>query len=319
MNPKPKVSVLIPNFNYARFIGEAIESVLNQTYTDFELIVVDNCSTDNTEEVVSKYLADNRVRFVRNDRNIGMVPNFNKCLELANGEYIKFLLSDDVFHPELLAEFVKVMEENPGVCLVTSDSESFGAESKLRTTPFKNLQKGEFIIRESIKDGRGNILGEPTTVMFRASAMSVGKFNAEYPCLNDLDFWLRQLTTGDCYFIPRTLSYFRVHDAQASYVKNYGNWFDEYNFYKRVKTVNEYKVAYEGLQLDKMIKKTALKSASAMFELWPGLKNKKNRSMFLKALKIAVAERVLPASIRIEMRKRKKRHAKALVPQQSRS
>jgi glycosyltransferase involved in cell wall biosynthesis len=313
MKNNPKVSVLIPNYNYARFIGEAIESVLNQTYEDFELIIVDNRSTDNTEEVVNKYLFDDRVRFVKNEENIGMVPNFNKCLEIAKGEYIKFLLSDDIFHPELLAEFVKVLDENPGVCLVTSDSESFGVESKLRKCPFTGLQKGEFVIRESIKNGAGNFLGEPTTVMFRASGLRVGNFNPLYPCLNDLDFWLRQLTTGDCYFVSKTLSYFRVHDAQASYVKNYANWFDEYNFYKRVKTVNHYKVAYNDLNIDKMIKKTALKSAGALYELWPTVKTKKSRLLFFKALKIALQEHVLTSSMRVQYNKRKKSRAKLLT------
>jgi glycosyltransferase involved in cell wall biosynthesis len=315
MKSNPKVSVLIPNYNYARFIGEAIESVLNQTYTDFELLIVDNHSTDNTDAVVAPYLKDTRVRFIKNPRNIGMVPNFNKCLELAKGEYIKFLLSDDIFHPELLSKFVKVLDENPGVGIVTSDSESFGAETQLRTSPFKYLQKGEFIIRESIKDGKGNFIGEPTTVMFRASNLKVGNFDREFSCLNDLDFWLRQLTISDCYFIPETLSYFRVHDAQASFVKNYANWFDEYNFYKRVKTVNAYKVPTSDLNIDTMIKKTALKSAGAMYELLPALSNKKNRSLFLRAFKIALKEGVLGSSVVVYRKKRKKHTARPALQQ----
>lgn len=308
MKTQPKVSVLLPNYNYARYIGEAIESVLNQTYQDFELIIVDNHSTDNTEEVVSKYLSDPRVSFTKNDRNVGMVPNFNKSISLAKGEYIKFLLSDDILHPELLEKFVKILDENPTVGLVSSQSESFGSETVVRRSPFENFQKGEFIIRESIKDGRGNFIGEPTTVMFRASNLKIGGFNAVYSCMNDLDFWLRQLTICDCYFVPEVLSYFRVHEAQASFVKNYANWFDEYNFYKRVKTVNDYKVKAEGLNLDLIIKKTALKSAGAMYELWP-LKSKKDRTMFFQALKIAMKEGVLPQSLQIYRKKKKKQVA----------
>ena len=91
----PKVSVLIPTYNYARYIGEAIESVLNQTFTDFELIIIDDQSKDNTDEVVAKYLHDPRVSYHKNPVNLGLVGNFNRALELANGEYIKFLLADD--------------------------------------------------------------------------------------------------------------------------------------------------------------------------------------------------------------------------------
>ena len=82
----PKVSVLIPTYNYAHILDETIESVLAQTYTDFELIIVDNCSQDNTEHVVSKYLIDKRVSYHRNSQNIGLAGNWNKCLELARGQ-----------------------------------------------------------------------------------------------------------------------------------------------------------------------------------------------------------------------------------------
>src|SRR5687767_8430509 len=118
---KPKVSVLIPTYNYAHFLDETIQSVLNQTYSDYELIIVDNKSTDSTVELVGKYLGDPRVRFYQNEKNLGLTGNWNKCLEYATGEYIKFLCADDKFHPEMLAKFVAVMEENPTVSLVTCD------------------------------------------------------------------------------------------------------------------------------------------------------------------------------------------------------
>src|SRR5687768_14893088 len=91
----PRVSVLIPTYNYARYLDEAIQSAIRQTFTDFEIIIVDNNSTDNTAEVISKYLTDPRIRYYRNKSNIGLINNFNRCLELATGQYIKFLLADD--------------------------------------------------------------------------------------------------------------------------------------------------------------------------------------------------------------------------------
>jgi hypothetical protein len=192
---------------------------------------------------------------------------------------------------------VQVLDENPNVCLVTSKSESFGLEAKVRDCPFSHLQPGEKIIRESIKDGRGNFIGEPTTVMFRASNLKVGNFNASFPALNDLNFWLRQLTLGDCYFIPEVLSYFRTHENQATITNRYINWFDEYTFYKRVKTHNDYKLNFSEVNIDRTIKKTALKSASAMYTLLPHLLEKKYRLLFRKAMKIALTERVLASSL----------------------
>lgn len=142
MQIKPKISVLIPTYNYGRFLDETIQSVLSQTYTDFELVVVDNCSTDNTIEVVQPYLVDKRVRFYRNETNIGLVGNWNKCLELAQGEYIKFLCADDKFHPLLLQQFAAVMEQHPQVMLVTSFNSFFGDRDWQRTLPFTGLVGG---------------------------------------------------------------------------------------------------------------------------------------------------------------------------------
>lgn len=297
----PKVSVLIPNYNYGRFLGEAIESVLNQTYQDFELIIVDNNSTDNTDEVVQKYLTDPRIQYYKNPINIGMVPNFNKSMEYAKGEYIKFLLADDKLHHDLLAKFVSILDEYPNVCLVTSKSESFGLESTVRESPFEYLQSGEKIIKECIRNGKGNFIGEPTTVMFRATNLKLGYFNANYLSLNDLNLWLRHLTIGDCYFIPEVLSYFRVHEQQATIVNNFDNWFDEYNFYKRIKTHNDYKVNYSDLEIDRTIKKTALKSASAIYKLFPQLQKRKSRILIKKAIMIALKEGVLASSLVIQI------------------
>jgi glycosyltransferase involved in cell wall biosynthesis len=128
MTTNPKVSVLIPTYNYAHFLDETIQSVLNQTYNDYELIIVDNKSTDDTLEVVDKYLGDRRIHFYQNATNLGLSGNWNKCLEYATGEYIKFLCADDKFHPEMLRKFVSVMDENPTVSLVTCDKESINSK-----------------------------------------------------------------------------------------------------------------------------------------------------------------------------------------------
>src|SRR5688572_129331 len=111
----PRVSILIPTYNYAHVLGEAVESALSQTFEDFELIIVDDQSKDNTDEVVQKYLSDPRVQYYKNEKNLGLVGNFNKCLEYANGEYIKYLLADDRLHPQNLEKFVAVLDLYPNV------------------------------------------------------------------------------------------------------------------------------------------------------------------------------------------------------------
>ncbi|MHA4842642.1 glycosyltransferase family 2 protein [Flavitalea antarctica] len=295
----PKVSVLIPTYNYGHFIGEAIASALTQTYSDFELIIVDDNSTDNTDQVVAGYLTDPRITYFKNPKNLGLAGNFNQALKYSNGQYIKFLLADDLFHPTLLEKMVPLMERYPNVSLITSKREMFGLRVESSNLPLLHMQEGKKVIYASIRENAGNWIGEPTTVMFRKSALSVGNFNTDYICLVDWDLWLRILTVGDCYIIPETLSYFRVHDKQASklIMKNYQYTFEEYAFYKAIKSDNVLQLDLSRLEIDEMIKKRATFCAKVMYKSAAGIFRKKSRKNFLKALKIASSEKVLLSPI----------------------
>ena len=110
----PLVSVLMTAYNREKYIAEAIESVLASTYTNFELIIVDDCSSDNTVNIARSYEAkDNRVRVYVNEKNLGDYPNRNKAASYAKGKYLKYLDSDDYFFPDSLEYCVKMMEQNP--------------------------------------------------------------------------------------------------------------------------------------------------------------------------------------------------------------
>ena len=300
MNSLPLVSVLIPTHNYGRFLDEAIKSVLAQTYTHFELIIVDNHSSDNTAEVVGKYLSDSRITFYQNHTNIGLVGNWNRCLGYATGEYIKFLMADDVFLPELLEEMVAAMEANPGVSLVTSNSEVFGSKMRKRISEMTGLQNGRDLIVRCVSNGRGNLIGEPTTVMFRRSDIKrVGRFNPNFTCLVDLNMWLRLLEVGDAWFIPKILSGFRVHNDQYSARTNVGNWIDEYRFYREIKEHNPYRIDANGISrlgLDHVLRDRAIHCARGMYRMLPKLLTRKNFITFSQALSITARERVMGVS-----------------------
>ena len=292
----PLVSVLIPTYNYAHYLDEAITSVLNQTYRNFELIIVDDSSSDNTDQVVEKYLTDKRVSYYKNSVNLGLVGNFNKCLEYSRGKYIKYLLGDDKLHIHLLERFVPIMENNSGVSLITSNNSMFGIKSKTRILPFEGLQKGNKVIYESLKDGKGNWIGEPSVVMFRKSGLQIGSFSTKYPCLVDLNMWLRLLTIGDCFIVPATLSYFRIHAKQASTKTNVLNWIDEYNFYKDIKAYNPYQLTgsqLTALEIDSVIRDRAIHCAKGMFRILHKFYKPTNRKAIKKAFKIAYAENVI--------------------------
>lgn len=293
MSKAPKVSVLIPTYNYARYLDEAIESVLAQSFRDFELIIVDDQSKDNTDDIVKKYLDDPRVSYFKNPVNLGLVANFNKSLEYASGEYIKYLLADDKWDPTLLEKFVAVMESNPGVSLVTSFSNTFGSVNQLRKLPLEGLQPGRKVIMDCLRHGKGNWIGEPTVVMFRKRDLHVGKFNADYICLVDLDMWLRLLTIGDCYIIPEALAYFRVHSVQASNKGSIRNWFDEYYFFRDIKKKNVYKVEMSELDIDEVIKRKAKKCVKRVSTIMPKFYKRGNLSLIMEGLKIGRTEKVI--------------------------
>lgn len=213
--PNPKVSVLIPAYNYAKYLPEAIESVLSQTFTDFELIIIDNCSTDNTKDVVNNYTKnDSRVTFIRNKENIGMYRNYNQALLHATGDYIKFLNADDKFEPTLLEKFVNILENDITISVVTSYRQYFGSKNDILTSPFKGKVESTTAILSALK--KGNWIGEPTTVMFRRENLNLGLFDISLLMFADQDMWLRHLRVGNLYIIDEVLSFFRIHEEQGT-------------------------------------------------------------------------------------------------------
>ncbi len=216
----PKVSVCIPSYNCARFLPAAIDSILGQSFTDFELIIVDDCSTDESRAVISHYAArDRRIVPVLNERNRGMVPNWNFCLELSRGEYIRFLFSDDLLvSPDALARMVDVLDSDRTVSLAASARHFIDetgtvlkTESRFRD---KTVAEGTVIINRCIREGR-NLIGEPSVVMFRKEQTGRG-FDPRYRQLVDLEMWLHLLEQGRFAYLGEPLTSFRVHTGQQT-------------------------------------------------------------------------------------------------------
>lgn len=122
------VSIIMPSWNTGKFIGESIQSVLNQTYKNWELIIVDDCSTDNTDEIVASF-NDERIRYFRNDKNSGAALTRNRALREARGEWIAFLDSDDLWMPKKLEKQIAFMKEK-GYTFSFTEYEKIDEESK---------------------------------------------------------------------------------------------------------------------------------------------------------------------------------------------
>lgn len=284
----PMVSVLIPTYKKAYFLGEAIESVLSQTFSDFELIIVDDCSNDNTREIVSKYLYDKRIFFYENEKNLGIGGNWNKTLSLSSGKYIKFLMADDKFESSLLEKYVDVMEKNDEISLVTSFRGLFGDIKDIIKQPITGLVDGPTAIDLFLK--YGNWIGEPTTVMFRRDNIWVGLFKTEYKFFLDIDMWIRQLATGSIYIIPEVLSWFRQHKGQVTKeVKtNFDDILEEYHLLKTICLSHKFYNINKDY-MNKIIKKRFLRNYR---NIYPILKNGKVK-LALEILKIANFEGIL--------------------------
>ncbi len=295
-----RISVVLPTYNSAHLLDDAIQSVLSQTFNDFELIIVDNSSTDNTDEVVTKYLGDSRIIYHKNPQNIGLTGNWNKCLEMARGEYIKFICSDDKFHPQILEKFVPVLDQHPEVSLVGCFKEEFGGKSYLYNIPFHYKQPGKKVILETIKNY--NYLGEPTCVMFRKEAIKiVGEFK-DYKWITDWEMWVRLLTIGDCFIVPERLCFTRNHPGQLTK----GIWFDyihfleEYFLFKELRN-GKYDIDIRGSEeiVDEAIRLKAAGYAQVIPKALAHLTRKQSRNSFYKALQIAYSEKVIGRSIKI--------------------
>ena len=295
----PKVSILIPTYNYAHYLGETIQSALEQTYSDFELLIVDNHSTDNTKQIINKYLKDPRISYHENAENLGVVGNFNRCLQLANGEYIKFLCADDKFHPQLLEKYVPIMDQHPNVSLITCDKQAFGSKTHQTITPLKYMQNGR---EANLHMLIGNYcwIGEPTSVMFRKRDLKVGNFSSEYSQYPDWDMWIRLLTVGDCYIVPEILAYVRFHpgtNSKAQKKKRFSLCFEEYKLCKDVQQ-QKYNIDTTDSGIDEAVRKrAAFCIRQAMLKNIPELYKKQSRLAFAKAFKIAYKERLFLTTI----------------------
>jgi len=218
----PKVSVLIPTYRYGRFLPEAIESVLAQTFTDFELIVSDDASPDDSAAVIRRYAAkDTRIRAQLHPRNLGMVSNWNWCLQQARGEYVKFLFGDDLLcSPDSLGAMVRALEAEPRAALVAS-ARTIIDESSDRIDLWDELgdsgyYRGEEVISQCFSRDR-NLVGEPSAVLFRRSAAGRG-FDPGLCQLVDEELWFHLLTSGGMVYTSEPLCAFRRHGAQQTVV-----------------------------------------------------------------------------------------------------
>lgn len=207
------VSVIMPSYNTAKYIAESIESVINQTYPYWELIIVDDCSGDTTDSVVANYLSDSRIRYLKNEKNSGAAVSRNYALREAKGKWIAFLDSDDIWLPEKLAKQIAFMSEH-NYAFTYTDYEEIDEFSEflgvMLTGPKRITKLGMFAY----------CWVGCLTVMYNADTVGLVQIQ-DIRKNNDYAMWLQICGKADCYLLAETLGQYRKRTGSIS---RHGIW-----------------------------------------------------------------------------------------------
>ena len=227
----PLVSVIIPSYNHEKFLKERIDSVLNQTFQDFELIILDDLSPDNSQEIIESYRAHPKVsQIIYNEKNSGSTFfQWNKAvLSLAKGEFIWIAESDDVADPKFLEALVPMLQQNSEVVLAYSQSAKMDSEGKITgswSEWTQDLVEGNYFNDSFQMNGQEyiekflihkNTIPNASAVLFRRKTyVEIGGAIVDMKTNGDWDLWLKFLLLGDVYFHNQMLNKFRYHSTSV--------------------------------------------------------------------------------------------------------
>lgn len=207
----PRVSVLVPSYNYASQLRRCIDSVLAQRYDSFELVISDDASTDESDAIIRSY-RDPRLVYERQPRNLGMVPNWRRCLELATGEYLLLLGADDCLKPHMLARCAQVLERDPQIAFCHTAAEFFDGAGKIVSTTGA-FKRSYVVAGTELVEGylKGRRVVNSASVFRRSCFEAVGGWSDDYSNCMDLDLWFRMLLRYKVGYVGEILVGFRSH------------------------------------------------------------------------------------------------------------
>jgi len=236
-----KVSICIPTYNGASFLCETLESALGQTFGDIELLIVDDKSTDGTLDVARKYAAfDARIKVLCNEARLGLANNWNRCLELASGEWVKFLFQDDHIAPTCIEELYRFGTQAKVGLVVCDRRFIFGSDVSEDFKDFFMQYVTQYSLRRAFqerpvidevtfsdyvaRDPLHNCIGEPTVALFRRSeGRKIGGFNQYMVQIVDWEFWVRLGVNSGIAHLAEELATFRLHGGGTT-IKNKGDY-----------------------------------------------------------------------------------------------
>lgn len=221
---QPLVSIMIPTYNRPELFAQTLESCLLQDYPALEILVNDNSTNDDTEQLIQQFLGDARLHYLRNRKAKTKEENFAPFEQAAKGEYLQWLMDDDMLAPQKISRMIAVFQEHPQVKLVTSRRGVVNEEGRLLKQwdmPFEikepyQIFSGDELAVMTLRKG-ANFLGEPSAVLFRRADLQHHYWHADsngYLTLSDVAMWLELLENGDAAIFAQPLSYYRKHMEQ---------------------------------------------------------------------------------------------------------
>ena len=227
-----KVSVIIPSYNHARYLSERIESVLNQTFRDFEIIILDDCSTDNSRELIQEYTGKYpQIKTAFNERNSGCPgAQWNKGVGMATGEFVWIAESDDTADPEFLNRTVGEISKSETTGMIFTGTRILNEEKKIEYKYSNYLLGSQEIVRRlTIKTLTENPIPNVSSVLFRKEAFKLSGYADEsMRYCGDWFLYQKILQRWDIVFIPEILSTFRLHKSSGYHMfYSSGRYFSE--------------------------------------------------------------------------------------------
>lgn len=235
MNAIPKIAICIPTYNGEAYLHECLESCINQSFQDYEIVICDDGSTDGTVAIIDSYInRSSRIKFLKNDKNLGLVGNWNRCLAASNAEWIKFVFQDDYISQDCLQEFFE--QVGPDTKLVISkrnfvlpqdvvDADKDYYNHSVRTLENTGHYNGNhfsarIISTLAVHNICLNFMAEPSLVMFKKDVINlIGDFDSDFKQICDLEFLQRLGTNFGLQYLPKKNCFFRIHQ-QSTTVKN---------------------------------------------------------------------------------------------------
>lgn len=211
-----KIGIYITTYNRAQYLGQTIESILNQTYKCFNLYILDNRSSDNTKVIVDSY-KDNRIKYILNEDNLGMVGNWNKALCVCQEKYITIFHDDDIMMKDYLNHVVMLYNKNPNIIFLHTGAVIINSEGKNIGIKLGNWEESvqglEFFKSHLIK---GGLIFAPSVTLKVEKLPRFEKFDENLPFTSDVNFWLRISKYGDVGYINKPLIKYRIHNLSGT-------------------------------------------------------------------------------------------------------